>query len=57
MSNYVLVNKITGLYLSEGYFMGKDKNVATRLNETEAKKLKDAFNTLTKRLNIEMEKA
>lgn len=57
MKDYVLVNKRTGLYLSDGYFMGKDKSVATRLSEDRAKKLKEAFNTLTKMLDVEVEQA
>ena len=57
MSNYILINKNTGLYLQNGDFIGRDKNKATHMEKDKAEKLKKAFNTLTQRLKIEIEKA
>lgn len=56
MSNYILINKNTGLYLQNGDFIGKDRSKATHMEKDKAEKLKKAFNTLTQRLKIEVEK-
>lgn len=57
MEEYILINTKTGLYLTNGDFIGKDKTKATRLDEEKAKKVRDGFNSITKRLHIEIKKA
>ena len=56
MGNYILINKNTGLYLQDGDFIGQSRNKASVMDKAKAEKLKKAFNTLTHRLNIDIER-
>lgn len=57
MGDYILKDSLSGKYLCNGSFDTNDKTKATKFDKDKAEKLKTAFNTFTKRLNIDVERA